>query len=298
MLNGYAQHLNVGIGWFVQFSLFFITLYVLLRLLFKPRNRWRVHLKDWRLRSAPRWWLKLWRVHEDSIHLQERRVLLAGCGLPIVSELYVAYRRCGMFILFVVGLVIYYLTKHHVIAPFTAWNIELVLITLFMMGWCDRALLHTFRRYRTDRIRKELVIVSKQLLYYVGSRLSLHGKLMKCVTLTHYIRNELNLLLNEWYHDADQALLRFRDRLGTDEAYAFAEQLRSLQWSESEAIYDLLREVVHEFKARTEIAKDSRKETTSYLLFVLAGIPILYMFQIFLYPWVQEASKLFDALNP
>jgi uncharacterized membrane protein YdbT with pleckstrin-like domain len=68
--------------------------------------------------------------------------------------------------------------------------------------------------------------------------------------------------------------------------------------SESEEIYEMLREVVRDYKAQIELAKDSRKETTSYLLFVLAGIPILYTFQIFLYPWVQEAAKLFDALNP
>ncbi|KIL36823.1 hypothetical protein SD71_05280 [Cohnella kolymensis] len=162
----------------------------------------------------------------------------------------------------------------------------------------DRVWLQSFRRYRTDRIRGEIVAVSSQLLYYTGSRLHLHGKLMKCLYLTRHIRGEMGLLLNEWYHDADHALKRFKDRLGTDEAYGFAESLRSLRLNESEDIYDLLRESVRDYKAKIVLAKDSRKETTSYLLFVLAGIPILYTFQIFLYPWVQEAAKLFDALNP
>ena len=108
----------------------------------------------------------------------------------------------------------------------------------------------------------------------------------------------MGLLLNEWYHDADAALKRFKDRLGTEEAYGFAESMRSLRLNDSQDIYDLLREVVRDYKSQIELAKDSRKETTSYLLFILAGIPILYTFQVFLFPWVQEANKLFDALNP
>src|SRR5690606_19026827 len=124
------------------------------------------------------------------------------------------------------------------------------------------------------------------------------GRLMRCLPLTRMIRGELTGLLNEWYHDPDQALSRFERRLGTEEAHGFAEILRSMRMHESEEVYGLLREMVNEYKARTELAKEGRKETFSYVLFVLAGIPILYMFQVFLYPWVLEASRLFEALNP
>ncbi len=225
-------------------------------------------------------------------------MLLAGCGIRIPPEAYLSYRRSLLFLLPVVGLGVYLTGEKGFISPLLCFNFLLGLMAVVGLAACDRMWLQSFRRYRKDRIRREIVAVSSQLLYYMGSRMNLHGKLMKCLSLTRHIRNEMGLLLNEWYHDADTALKRFKERLGTDEAYGFAESMRSLRLNESEEIYDMLREVVRDYKAQIELAKDSRKETTSYLLFVLAGIPILYTFQIFLYPWVQEASKLFDALNP
>jgi len=225
-------------------------------------------------------------------------MLLAGCGLRISPEVYLAYRRCLLIILPVIGMCLFLLQHRRLIPAFLSWNLLFAFVAVIGLAACDRMWLQSFRRYRTDRIRREIVAVSSQLLYYTGSRLHLHGKLMKCLVLTRHIRTEMGLLLNEWYHDADSALKRFKMRLGTDEAYGFAESMRSLRLNESQEIYDLLREVVQDYKAQIELAKESRKETTSYLLFVLAGIPILYTFQIFLYPWVQEAAKLFDALNP
>lgn len=233
-----------------------------------------------------------------SVSLQERRILLSGCGIRYPPESYLAYRRSAIFMLPFSGIVIYELMDWGHMQAAMGWKALLALSVLFALAVSDRYWLQSIRRYRTDRIRREIVAVSSQLLYYAGSRLHLHGKLMKCLSLTRHIRGEMGLLLNEWYHDADAALRRFKERLGTDEAYGFAESMRSLRLNESEDIYAMLREVVRDYKAQIELAKDSRKETTSYLLFVLAGIPILYTFQIFLYPWVQEAAKLFDALNP
>ncbi|BBI35269.1 hypothetical protein [Cohnella abietis] len=297
-MTGYIQMLVIGIGGFIQFVLIFAGVTVILRLTFVPRNRWRIHLREWRVRQTPRWWLILWRTHRSSVSLQERRMLLAGCGIRYPPENYLAYRRCLLFVLPIVGFTVYMLEAKGQLPSVFSWNLLFVLLVIIVMAACDRMWLQSFRRYRTDRIRREIVAVSSQLLYYTGSRLHLHGKLMKCLSLTRHIRAEMGLLLNEWYHDADAALKRFKERLGTDEAYGFAESMRSLRLNESQEIYDLLREVVQDYKAQMDLAKDSRKETTSYLLFVLAGIPILYTFQIFLYPWVQEAAKLFDALNP
>jgi len=177
------------------------------------------------------------------------------------------------------------------------WRQILVVVIIAGLAYFDGAALGAMRKYRTDRIRRELIAVSSQLLYYTSSRLHLHGKLMKCLPLTSMIRTELGLLLNEWYHDPERALQHFKERLGTDEAYGFAESIRSLRLHESDEVYDLMRELVREYKAKIDLAREGRKETASYLMFVLAGIPILYTFQIFLHPWVQEASRLFDALN-
>jgi hypothetical protein len=294
----YMQLLIVGIGGVIQFALLFIGLTFILRLSFAPRNRWRIQLRGWQQRQAPRWFLRLWRTDRESISLQERRVLLGGCGIRVSPEVYLAYRRCFLTLLPIAGVMVMSLERIHLFPTPLSWNVLLILLLLFVLLVWDRMWLQSIRNYRTDRIRLEIVAVSSQLLYYTGSKLHLHGKLMKCLPLTRQIRGEMGLLLNEWYHDADAALKRFKERLGTEEAYGFAESMRSLRLNESQDIYDLLREVVLDYKAQIELAKESRKETTSYLLFVLAGIPILYTFQIFLYPWVQEANKLFDALNP
>lgn len=297
-MGGYVQALIVVTGWIIQFSILFIGFAIFFGYSFMPRNRWRINVRTRRLRQMPKWWLRLWRVHMDSISLQERRVLLAGCGIRWLPEVYLAYRRCLIFSSIVIGLVSYILEQQGYLSTFLFWN-GFFLVTLLVAAiYFDRIGLQSLKRYRTDRIRSEIVAVSTQLLYYTGSRLHLHGKLMKCLPLTKHIRAELGMLLNEWYHDADSALRRFKERLATEEAYGFTETIRSLRMNESQDIYDLLREVVLDYKAQIVLAKDGRKETTSYLLFVLAGIPILYTFQIFLYPWVQEAAKLFDALNP
>ncbi|WP_287021254.1 hypothetical protein [Cohnella sp.] len=283
--------------WVVQFALAAIGFSALLRVLFWRRPRWRVSWRTWKRWSPPLWWLKLTGCDRESPALQERRVLLAGCGIRFDPAVYLAARRSLLTVLPAAGAGIRMLGDLAPIPGRIGWNALVAVGLLFLLAAYDRPLLAAAKRYRTDRIRSELVAISSQLLYYAGSRLHLHGKLMRCMPYARLIRGELHMLLNEWYHDADAALVRFKDRLGTSEAYGFAETIRSLRLGESEEIYHLLREMVREYKAKIEMARAGRKETASYGLFVLAGIPILYTFQIFLYPWVQEAQKLFDALN-
>lgn len=296
-MSGYGVTLSAALGMVMQFVFTFISLAALLRAVTATRNRWRIQLRDWRLYRMPAWWLALWRADVESTALQERRVLLTGCGIRFPAEAYLACRRFLIFCSMAAGGIVYGLSNGGWLSDAAVVYSGCMIVMLFIASLYDNAWLQVYKQYRTDRIRKEIVSVSSQLLYYAGSRHHLHAQLMKCVPLTRQIRTEMTYMLNEWYHDADAALTKFKERLGTDEAYSFAETLRSMRLDSGEAFYDMLREIVREHKNKIELARQSRKETTSYLLFVLAGIPILYMFQIFLYPWVHEAAKLFDALN-
>jgi hypothetical protein len=294
----YGTELYFWTGWLAQFLIAFAGIAVMLRLAVLRPTRWRITLRGWRRREVPVWFLKLWRAGAESVALQERRVLLSGCGLRVDPALYLACRRMLVVVFAAAAAACWLLQAYGVASSLKIWNAIFISLLMMVGIWFDGLWLQALRRYRTDRIRRELAAVSSQLLYYTGSRLHLHGKLMRCLPLTRLIRANMGLLLNEWYHDADRALMQFKERLGTDEAYGFCESLRSLRLNESEEVYDLLRVMVRDYKDKIALAKDGRKETASYLLFVLAGIPILYTFQIFLYPWVQEAAKLFDALNP
>jgi hypothetical protein len=296
-----ADYGSILYGWLglaTQFALAFSGFAAVLGAAVSRRNRWRIAHKSWRERAVPPWFLKLWHADRESVALQERRIWLSGCGIDTDPRLYLACRRMAIGVLASVSALLWASGAMSGLRVPGAGAAALLAALLAIAAYGDGIALNALRRYRTDRIRRELMAVGRQLLYYTGSRLHLHGKLMRCLPLTRMVRPELVLLLNEWYHDPDRALRRFKDRLGTDEAYSFAESVRSLRQYESEDVYDLLRAMVQEYKSRIELARESRKETASYVLFVLAGIPIMYTFQVFLYPWVQEAAMLFDALNP
>ncbi len=161
----------------------------------------------------------------------------------------------------------------------------------------DKPWLQGMKGWRTQRMTKEIYTISNQLLYLSGSSLNIHTKLMRCLPYARVLRGDLQRLLGEWYHDAEGAMTRFKLRIGTEEGLSFVETISSLRLHESEEYYRLLRERIQDYKEKLDLVKESRKESASYLLFVLAGVPILYMFQIFIYPWVQEAQKLFQSLN-
>lgn len=295
-----ADYGSILYGWLglaTQFALAFSGFAAILGAAVTRRNRWRISKKGWRERSVPPWFLKLWHADRESVALQERRIWLSGCGLGMDPRIYLACRRMTIGVLTSVSVLLWASSAMGGFRIPGAGIAALLAALLAIAAYGDGIVLNALRQYRTDRIRRELMAVGRQLLYYTGSRLHLHGKLMRCLPLTRMIRPELVLMLNEWYHDPDRALHRFKERLGTDEAYSFAESVRSLRQYESEDVYDLLRAMVQEYKARIELARESRKETASYVLFVLAGVPIMYTFQVFLYPWVQEAAMLFDALN-
>lgn len=236
-------------------------------------------------------------VPKDKVRLEELQSLLTACGLRVEAVDYTAGRRALIAISILVSVSIY-----------IAWQWQLVegIVLLIMIGVCgiiigllsaDKLILRTVREQRRARIVQDVQVISSQLLYYRNSRLNIHHQLQRCVPLVSFIRKELQLLVNEWYEGSHEAILQFRRRLSTDEADDFAETLDALRQHDSESYYDLLQERIRSYKEKLELIRDGRKEATSYVLFLLSGIPILYTFLIFIYPWVAEARFLFDSLS-
>lgn len=230
--------------------------------------------------------------------LAEKARLLQECGIRIDVQPYEATRKgliaSGGFLL--AGGIAYpaFAEKWFGLNGFfVSIGIVAALIPLIF----DRLMLEFWRKQREYRIVREIHAVSNQLLYYCGLPINLHTKLTRCLPLAKTIRGEMQTMLNEWYHDGEAAIRRFQRSLGTEDGYGFAETLNSLRLDENESYYALLRERIHDYKEKMELSKESRKETTSYLLFTLAGVPILYTFRLFIYPWVIEGQRLFESLN-
>src|SRR5690606_11481592 len=135
----------------------------------------------------------------------------------------------------------------------------------------DRMWLRMFGKLRSLQMTKEIYTVSNQLLYLSESSLHIHAKLTRCVPFTKTMRADMERLLAEWYHDPAAALQRFKTRLGTDDGMSFVETLDALRLHESSEYYELLRIRIADYKDKLELAKEGRKESTSYVLFLLAG---------------------------
>jgi hypothetical protein len=280
-----------------QFVICFMVCHYVLRMIWKANTRF-FHVLAVRTtsRSVPERWMQLsWlNRHDDSF--QEREKLLAGCGFTWDAAWYMLFRRLAMITIptLIFG---WYVLSIAQIQLFPPLVIFIFSVTLALLLFTDRYWLQLYRRVRAERMTKEIYIVSNQLLYLEASTLHIHTKLMRCLPYTKVMRADLQLLLGEWYHDADEALRRFKQRIGTEEGLSFAETVASLRLHDSEHYYQLLRERIHDYKEKLDLAKESRKESSSYVLFALAGIPILYTFQIFIYPWVREGQQLFQSLQ-
>jgi hypothetical protein len=285
-------------------SALFAALFTSLFFLFHswPRRRRRWPLLAFRRfigrTTIPPFVLKLFGITGSTAGAEGKERLLLQSGFRIDPLLYELIRRIAMLAGALLSAFGYLGMKHSWKLPWIepVYIAAAGMIAIVMLGF-DRTLLESLGKYRSHKMMKEIYTLSNQLLYYSGSKMSLHAKLSRCIPFCTAIRSDLQLLLNEWYEDAEQAIKRFKRRLGTDEAYSFAETINSLRMNENDSYYSLLRERIQDYKEKLDMAKDSRKETTSYVLFVIAGIPILNTFRIFVYPWVQEGQKLFDALN-
>ncbi|QJC51204.1 hypothetical protein HGI30_06260 [Paenibacillus albicereus] len=287
------------LAWLAQAILMTVLLYALLKKLTTKRPRW-MHLQrrgpDNRLLGDRQ--LKLVGLTRTSRVVEERARLFAGCGIQGDAAAYAAARRVifsGSALAVLIGAGLPALgAKPLLLLPLAGWGALILLVFSLLV---DKIALEAIRQARSAKVIREIHTVSTQLLYLQGSSLHIHAKLMRCVPYTRTIRGELQNLLGEWYHDAAEAIRAFKARVGTEEAISFAETIDSLRLHEDEAYYELLRERIRDYKEKLEIAKESRKESGSYVLFVLAGLPILYTFQVFIYPWVRESQKLFESLN-
>jgi hypothetical protein len=242
-------------------------------------------------------WLHLLAIRQSE-RLAVRLQLIGGAGVKVHPLRYEAVRRFGIVGCAALTSAVCIPSVRHLLPvdmP-TSYVLALGGVGLILLTW-DAPLLEMLKKRRVHRIVKEIHAVSTQLLYYTGSRMSLHGKLQRCVPHTKATRDDFRMLLQEWYGDAGEAIRRFRRRLGTEEGFAFAETLNSIRMHDSEAYYDLLRQRVGDYKEKLDLLKESKKETTSYILFVIAGLPILNTFRVFIYPWVMEGQKLFGSLN-
>lgn len=279
----------------------FTVFYCVFRAWPRRRRRWPVSVwKQWlRRRRYPPLVLGLFGIKETGESMERKERLLVKAGMALDPVLYELLRRSALAAAGCATAAGLWLLSGTRPVPPLVEPVYIVLsgVTALIVLLLDPVILEALGKYRSQRIMKEIYVLSNQLLYYTGSKMSLHAKLVRCVPFSRSIRGELQLLLNEWYEDAERAIGRFKRRLGTDEAYSFAETLNSIRLNESDSYYELLRERIQDYKEKLELARDSRKETTSYILFVIAGIPILNTFRLFVYPWVQEGQKLFDSIH-
>ena len=254
------------------------------RLMLEKRRRYRL------LRS-------LFLVPKEESRLTELGSLLEACGWPIDAADYTAGKRLLIISFALIGALAYWGWEKQWIAGMALLAVAAVCVAVLVVLGCDKLIWRAMREQRRARIVREIQLVSSQLLYYKHSRMNLHHQLQRCVPLTSYIRKELQLLVNEWYEGAGEAIRRFRKRLATDEADDFAETLNALRLHGSETYYELLEERIHSYKEKLALIREGRKEATSYLLFVMSGVPIFYTFLIFIYPWVAESRVLFQSLG-
>jgi hypothetical protein len=276
-----------------------ICFFYILTSLPQRKRRWRLYRQSLfsQGRSAPKFLLKLLLIEPGKI-LEEREQILRGCGIMMESLIYEIFRRL-MLILMLIIVGIGYIALEQPYLTFFINPVYVIAVgaSLGIIIFFDRKLLEQFKAGRAHRIVKEIYIVSHHLLYYSSSKMNLHHKLSRCTSQTRTIRPVIQLMLNEWYQDPELAIRGFKQRLGTDEAHSFGETLNALRLHEDDSYYELLRQRIQDYKEKIDLAKESRKETVSYLLFILAGLPILNTFRIFMYPWVIEGQRLFNSIN-
>lgn len=288
---------------FISHALLFVMatvcFFYLLLSLPKRKRRWRLTRVSLYTseRSVSPFLIKLLLI-EQGKKLEERKQLLIGSGILIHPMFYEVIRRLFICVLLVLGILSYFAFRNPALSLFVnpvyilAGSASLLIFALF-----DRKLLEQVKMQRSHRIVKEIYVMSHQLLYYSSSNMNLHAKLSRCLSQTKTLRPIVQLMLNEWYQNAEAAIRGFKQRLGTDEAHSFGETINALRLNENESYYELLRQRIQDYKEKIELARESRKETVSYMLFVLAGLPILNTFRVFMYPWVVEGQRLFNSIN-
>lgn len=222
--------------------------------------------------------------------LEQYRQWLSVSGIHIPVSVYLLIKRLCLWG-GLVALILHYWFLRTLVSVMAA-SILLVILLFILDSW----MMKKISKQRREAIAQEIFLVSYHLLYYQGSKLNIHTKLNRCLPYTKRIRKDLQLLLNEWYGHAGQALKNFQERLGTEEAHSFAETIDRLRDKDDSTYYHLLRQRVADYKQKVALLQESKNETNAYVLFVLAGIPLLNTFRVFIYPWVEEGMRLFKTL--
>ncbi|MGO4495487.1 hypothetical protein AB4114_06210 [Paenibacillus sp. 2RAB27] len=280
------------------FILLMIMIYQGLRYIPARKRRWRLLRVKSALREfqIPHWLYKMLGMSTKAV--EAKRQLLLGCGIWLNANLYEGARRfllAGTMLAGCMGYAAFdrpWITVHMQPAYVL---VGAAVVSIFLI-W-DGKVLAQLKEKRSQRIVRDIYAISRQLLYYNDSKLNLHDKLSLCVGQTTSTRAHVQLLLNEWYQGAEEAISHFKKRLGTEEAHSFGETLNALRLNEHGGYYELLKQRIQDYKEKMELIRDSKKETVSYVLFVLAGLPILNTFRVFMYPWIAEGQRLFDAIN-
>lgn len=263
------------------------------------RSRLRIQsLAIYKGSGKKKWLFRTLAISLDRDKDAEYRQLLEAVGVQWGSENYRLWMRVILYAS-AAWLGVIYAFWDRLGLRFNALAVVMLLIPFIaiVIALFDKMWLEAIGKYRRHIITKEIYAIGHQLLYYSGARMNLHAKLVRCIPFTSLLRDTWLLLIQEWYEDPEEALVRFKHRAGTDEAYSFAETLHILRMNEHENYYDLLRQRIRDYKEKLEMAKESRKESFSYILFILAGIPILNTFRVFMHPWVEEGRRLFESLN-
>ena len=150
---------------------------------------------------------------------------------------------------------------------------------------------------RHDRQVNDFIVMIRQLLYFRHIPINLHAKLRKCVPVVNVIRSDLMQLCTEWYEDPENAIQLFKHRLNNQHAEGMCDTLIAIFQYEHEDYYMHLESRMNQLKQVQKQNKEAKKESRSYVLFILSGMPLIHSFQIFIYPWLIEGSQLFDQLN-
>lgn len=277
----------------ILFAACFSAFFFLLRGCTYRHKRWKtydLHFFLMKESKTSRWEQIIVRFY-PKFTLDRYQQLLNGCGWPLRAEVYVLLKCLGIWIS--ASIILFLWIAEHTLVSFKTLGFIILILVLFSDKW----ILNKTRQRRSENIAREIFEVSYHLLYYQGSKLNIHTKLMRCLPMTRVLRKEMQLLLNEWYEHAELALKRFRQRVGTEEAHSFAETIETLYVKDDGEYYELLRQRVADFKQKMALIQESRSESHSYILFILAGIPLLNTFRVFIYPWVEEGLKLFETLH-
>jgi hypothetical protein len=266
----------------------------------------------WALRRAPPGWRRsgfaarrrlsgVYRLlavpGRDHPAMRRKQSLLRACGLPLDAAAYLFWKRLS--VIAAAGSLAAAWPAMRNMAGAGGWRLLPLLLfpAIIALLLFDDAILERLQQTRRYRIMRELDAVSRHLLYTGGRKINLHARLMRCLPFTQVLRAEWHRLTADWYRGAEEALRGFGERVGTDEARAFAETLNALRQYEDDRYYDLLRERIAFNKAKMELMRESRMESAGYLLFVLAGVPVMFTFRLFIYPWVEEGRRLFQLLD-